>query len=542
MGDNTIQSVNSQVAARLAAEAAARQAEEAAKREAAKLAALQKQASTPKGNAPVKDTFEAPRAKGGVNLFGGNTPATPVVAQTLTPEPEVARSGGASGSTDIPPTGPLTVEQATAEVKRLLSSNLIDDVTHGDLMDIEAILRRVPADQVSQVVANLSDAELGQWVEDLNDPGLLGGGPFRGLNTEERGTLFTFLVDNLAPSQAGRFFTALDKPEQMVEFGEAYIQRGDVHERLGFLMSVGQTSFPESERAASGQVIASAMDSLTSDPGRLALGVRMLSEQNLQDGLLKAAGVAWNGMGPFGGQLQYTNMGRLQRITDALASTEDHQARAAMFDGMGYVLGEMVRGQDAVQDKEAVADQMSGMMTNLLSDDLGLVISHLSGANGYDPSGSALTTYAREQMRDGGGTLGGLAEQIRGLDLQAPGPDGRYDNAFLAGYFAGSVIRAADSLTSTDLMGPDAAALLSIANLVVSFRTDPATGMLLSSALSEAERASIGQAMSQGAEAVRNTLLDLLGVKLSPGNDNGTSVGAFEQGLFAVYGAELYGN
>ncbi|MCP3144318.1 hypothetical protein [Pyxidicoccus xibeiensis] len=534
MGDSKIQSGNSQLAARLAAEAAARQAAEAAKREAAKQAALQKPASTPRGNTLVKDGFEAPRTQGRLNLTGDTaSPATLAL-------PMAFGGGEVRQSRDLPASGPLTPEQATAEVQRLLSSNLIDDVSHDDLMAIEAVLRRVPADQVSQVVANLSDAELEQWVSDLNDPGLLGGGPFRGLNTEERSGLFTFLADNLAASQAARFFTTLDRPEQMVEFGEAFIQRGDVHDRLGFLMSVGQTSFSEGERAASGQVIAAALDSLTSDPGRLAIGVRMLSEQNLQDGLLKAAGVGFNPMGPFGGQLQYTQMDRLQRIVGAVAGTEDHEARAAMFDGMGYVVREMVRGQTPVQDMEAVADQMTGMMTGLLSDDLGSVISHLSGANGLDPTGSALTTYAREQMLDGGGTLGVLAEQMRGRDLHAAGADGRYDNAFLAGYFAGAVLRAVDSLTPADLLGPNAA-LLDLANLVVSFRTDPATGTLLAAVVSEAERASIGQAMSQGTEAVRNAILDLLGMELSPGNDNGTSLGGFEQGLFAVYGAELYG-
>lgn len=530
MGDSTIQPGYGQSAARFAAEAAARQAAEAAKLEAAKQAALQRQAPAAKGQPLVRDTFEAPRTRGGVNLSGGNAPSTT----------GFARWEGGNGSSGIPATGPLTVPQAQAEVKRLLSSNALDDVTHDDLMGIQAVLGRVPADQVNSVVAGLSDAELEQWVEDLNDPGLAGGGPFRGLSTEERGELFTFLADNLEPAQAGRVFTALDSPEQMVEFGESFIQRGDVHDRLGFLMAVGETSFPDSERAASGQVLASAMDALTSDPGRLAIGVRALSEQNLQDGLLKAAGPAWNGMGPLGGQLQYTDLGRLQRITGAVASTEDHQARAAMFDGMGFVLGDMVRGQHAVQDKEAVADQVSGMMTNLLSDDLGMVLTHLSGANGYDPTGSSFTTYAREQMLDEGGALSDLAGQMGELNLHSPGPNGRYDTAFVAGYFAGSVIRAADSLTAAELLGPDKAFALELAKLVVSFRTDPATGTLLSGAMSAAEQASVEKALSEGAGSVRNAVLDLLGMELSPGNDNGTPLGAFEQGLFAVYGAALY--
>ncbi|MBN8226825.1 hypothetical protein JYK02_04800 [Corallococcus macrosporus] len=105
---------------------------------------------------------------------------------------------------------------------------------------------------------------------------------------------------------------------------------------------------------------------------------------------------------------------------------------------------------------------------------------------------------------------------------------------------AGSMIRAADSLTAAELGGPDIEFARGLANLGMSFRTDPATGTLLSGVLSEAERVSVDKALSEGAGAVRRAVLDLLGMELSPGNDNGTPLGAFEQGLFAVYGAALY--
>lgn len=551
MGDSRIQSGNSQLAARQAAEAAARQAAEAAARQAAEAAArqaaeaakqaLQKAAAALKGQALVKDGFDAaPRAKGGVSLFGGASTSTPVSAVPLMNTPVVAQAGGVSQTAGIPATGPLTVEQATAEVKRLLSSNLIDDVTHDDLMAIEAILRRVPADQVNAVVTGLSDAELRQWVEDINDPGLAGGGPFRGLDSTERGRLFSFLADTLQGSQAGRFFTALDRPEQMSEFGEAFIQRGDVHDRLGFLISIGQTSFPDSERPASRWVIGLALDSLTSDPGRLAIAVRTLSEQNLQDGLLGAAGPQWNGMGPFGGQREYVNMDRLRRISDAVASTEDHQARAALFEGLAGFLRDEVRGPTPVQFMEDIADQVSGMMTGLISDDLASLVRHMSGEGGLDPHGTAFTTYAREQLRDGGGTLGSLLQQMRELGLQEPGANGKYDNAFLGGFFAGSVLRAVDQLTREDVMGVDATFLLDLTHFIVGYRMESGIAIMLEALLTEVERQTIDKAMNEGGVALRNTILDLLGIQLSPGNDNGTALGAFEQGLFAIYGEHLY--
>lgn len=468
------------------------------------------------------------------NVFS-NPPNSPARQQAI-------EAAGLSGIAEVSVADPPTPEEALAQIQELLKDGLFNDVSHDDMMAIENILRSLPPDQINGVVAGLSDAEIAKWVEDLNDPGIAGMGPWVGLNDTERASLFDLLANNLDPSQAGRYFTALDRPEQMVEFGEAYLDQGDVHERLGFLVSIGNTTFPDGERSASASVIATGLDSLISDPGRLAIAVRGLSSQNLQDALLVESGLWFNDSinTPFSlGQYQFDNMGRLERLTDALATTEDYVARAKVFDGLGDIVRTVVRGDKPVLFPDEVANQMTGMMTDMISNDLPSIVRELSGSAGIDPLGASFVTYAKEQLRQGGGSLGELAGQMRALDLNDP--NNNYGNAFLSGYFAGAVLKAADTLTPEELLGPDYAAMMGVVDLILAFRADPVTGIVAEAAISEAERASIEAAMRNGGAAVREALLQALGVEISPDNDNGTPVGAFEQGLLAVYGSELYG-
>lgn len=433
--------------------------------------------------------------------------------------------------------GPISTKDAIDQIKRLLEESFPSniDVTHDDLLAISDVLERVPPDQLSAVMAGLSDADLQKWIGEMNSGGILGTG---GLDGSERAELFGLLAQNLDPTQAARFLTALESGEQIAQFGDAYLAQATPDEKVAFLQVIGQTDFPDGERGGTGHVIATALASLTSDPTHLAEAVNVLSQQNLQDGLIAAGEARWNPMGPFGGQQQFQNLGAMQRIVDAIANSGDPRARAASFEALGFVLREVVRGNAPMQDMEAVADSISSMMTTLLGRDPAAVLAQLSGDGGIDPTGKAITAWASEQLRNGGGALGQIAELLRATDLTSPGANNRYDNAFLAGYFAGGVFKAVDSLQVTDLF-PDAA-LLQLASLVVAFRTDPATGILLDGVLSAAERETIERAMREGGASVRRAILGLLGVQLSPGNDNGTAVGGFEQGLFAVYGGELY--
>jgi hypothetical protein len=123
MGDNTIQSSHSQLAARMAVELAARQAAEAARREAAKQA-LQKAVPAVKVQARLKDSFESPRAKGALNLFGGESTPVPI----STPAPVASGTGTATPtSAPVEGTGAVTATPAATPPRTFNSPQELAD-------------------------------------------------------------------------------------------------------------------------------------------------------------------------------------------------------------------------------------------------------------------------------------------------------------------------------------------------------------------------------------------------------------------------------
>lgn len=383
-----------------------------------------------------------------------------------------------SGYVAAPPSQPIVstvstsrVDQAVGAIRDRLEEGWFNDVSHGDLKDINQTLAGLNADERNAVISELSDAELNKWTGELdNGGGVLGMG--EGLSVDERRDLHADLGGSLDATQLERLYNAYDNREQKLELAQGVATHATADVKTDF---VGELAAQITENDSLGGVmisdlgdteglaVAHVLSSLGGNPTALSAAYGKLSDTQLS-GVFEAATQQVMYANMSGGAPTYSyDAGPLADVIDAAATSTDAELKARVFELAGRQM-ETVSGANGIftptLDTAEAAGEIRTSMESLLKSDVNGVIDALE--QDYQ-DGKGMTAFLQETLGQDGGaeTIRGLVDQLaRGNDLSgdllsrftAPiQQDGGvfYPAAERMGYFSGALHQAFEGVNKS---------------------------------------------------------------------------------------------
>lgn len=348
------------------------------------------------------------------------TPLSPSVDTRVLASPV---SGPVAGS---PSTS--RVDQALDTIRDRLDEGFFNDVSQGDLRDINTTLSGLTAEERNAVVSELSNDELNKWTDELDNSGFLGMGG--GLNVDERRDLHTTLGGSLDATQLERVYNAYDNREQKLELAQGVAAHATSDVKTGFIAALApQTTESDGmggvmisdQGDTEGLAVAHVLGSLGGNASALSTAYGSLSDTQLS--AVFEAGTQ---------QTMYTNMqggvptysydaGPLAAAVDAAATSPDAELKARVFELAGRQMAS-VSGANGVLTPSIgtgdAADEIRAGMEGLLKSDVNGVVEALE--QDYQ-AGKGMTAFLQETLGQDGGadTIRGLVDQLaRGNDLK----------------------------------------------------------------------------------------------------------------------------
>ncbi|WP_428156215.1 hypothetical protein [Brevundimonas sp.] len=333
-----------------------------------------------------------------------------------------------------PPSQPLVaqtpvnrVDQALATVRDRLDQGWFNDVSHGDLKDINQTLAGLTADERNAVVSGLSDAELNTWTDELDNGGFLGMG--EGLSADERRDLHASLGGALDATQLERVYNAYDDRAQKLELAQGVAAHATADVKTEFVgeLAAATTENDDLEGVmisdlgdTEGLAVAHVLGSLGGNQTALNDAYGKLSDTQLSS-VFEAATQQTMYANMSGGVPTYSyDAGPLASVVDAAATSTNADLKARVFELAGRQM-DTVSGANGVLTPTVgtgeAADQIRTSMEGLLKSDVNGVVEALE--QDYQ-AGKGMTAFLQETLGQDGGpeTIRGLVDQLaRGNDL-----------------------------------------------------------------------------------------------------------------------------
>lgn len=151
------------------------------------------------------------------------------------------------------PPPPDTTQENVKEIRDLLDGNWFGNVTTEQLRDITRALEQMSPDERNAVIAELTDEELRDWMDEV-------GGAWGGLSGEEKRRLYGALAEGLDGERLARVARAVfeEVPESEQEFIESVIAHADAGTRRELLGALtGDIEADAHDASANGTIITS---------------------------------------------------------------------------------------------------------------------------------------------------------------------------------------------------------------------------------------------------------------------------------------------
>jgi hypothetical protein len=380
-----------------------------------------------------------------------------------------------------------------ASVAQARSSNRVDDavqdiresmkrdhwyqqeLTNGEIKDIARTVKGLSRDEAKQVFAQLSDAEIDKLTRAVDSEGALN---FEGLSKDEKRDFVGDLAAKLDATQFARVARSFGGPQEIADVVAA---RGSTDAKLGFINAYKNDASSQAQPGAWYENIGGVTTRYGNESAR-AIGTVLGSLANDRAGLARAIGATNSATGEFqpgalsreqlravvdasmeqtsrsavsagGASLPVYSFSadRLNRILDAAATGTDAGMKAEVFEAAAQSLGKvqgtggfLTPSADSHQEAAAISDHMGA----LLRTDTRGIIGRLEAS---DPTGNALTPFARQQLADGKtDNLRNMLQELRnGPANNALGHLGNVQNAQDLGYALGAVAAGLKSLSKS---------------------------------------------------------------------------------------------
>jgi hypothetical protein len=355
------------------------------------------------------------------------------------------------------------VDQAVNTIRDRLDEGWFNDVSHGDLQDINATLKNLTPAERNEAIAQLSDAEIEKWTDELDNGGFLGMG--EGLNVDERRDLHAALGESLDSTQLARVYEAYDNRAQKLELAQGVAAHASADVKTDFIDALAAKT-TEADKIGGvmindlgdteGLAVAHVLGSLGGNQTALSEAYGHLGDNQLKS-VVEAATQQTMYANMSGGVPTYSyDAAPLADLVDAAATSTDAQLKARVFEHAGQQLG-TVSGANGlftptIGAKEA-ANEIRTSMEGLLKSDVNGVVEALE--QDYQ-AGKGMTPFLQETLGqdNGADTIRSLVDQLaRGNDLSEnmltrfttpTSQDGGvfYPAAERMGYFSGSLHQA----------------------------------------------------------------------------------------------------
>lgn len=314
-------------------------------------------------------------------------------------------------------------DAAVSQIRNLMRDGgwFEDNLTNDELKQIAGITRGLSSDEANLVVRNLSPDELNTIAGEIDSSGI---GGFNGLSKDEKRDFIGDLAGKLDATQFGRVAKAFDDPQ---EIADIVAVKGATDAKLGFIDAYKDGASSKAQPGAWYENIGGATTRYGNESAR-AIGTVLGSLDHDSDGLARAIGSSNNRTGEFepgilstdqlravvdasmeqtshssGGSLpSYSfDAGRLNNILDAAATSTDAGLKAEVFQAASQSLGKvqgvggfLTPSADSHDEAASISDRMGAL---LRTDTRGIV----NRLEADDPTGNALTPFARQQLADG---------------------------------------------------------------------------------------------------------------------------------------------
>ena len=318
------------------------------------------------------------------------------------------------------------ISNAEHSIRASLQDSLFSDVGHDDLADIASVIGTLGPGEASEVVARLSDREIGVWMRELD--GWLGG-----FSHDEQARLFRDLAARLDPGQLRRV---------IAESGKAG------------LFDAAVADSPPAVRVRLAVMLWGSQS--PADPGWERIGqlVAEVPSRQLEAGLahIPVASLAQDLLGRH--HVEPDGAARLR--LDAMVGVIGRAATFTDPDLKGQLFVEMARQAIAHRSTPAAGESdyedVLGRLSTLLRSDLGPIVGRLN--HDLDPHGNVLSEWIEEmigadRIDELDVLLAGLVGGDRRLDHFAdPGSDPAfpYPNAANLGYYIGAYSLAIEAI------------------------------------------------------------------------------------------------
>lgn len=357
----------------------------------------------------------------------------------------------AGGGGGVPTVDQAKVDAAVNLIKEKLDeSGLFDDVTHGELEEIERAFAGLNPEEANAVFNRLSDSDLRKWADELGSGGWFGTGGFGG---EEKQRLFDMLAGRLDGGNLNRL-ASLFGGDDLKALGRAVAAHATDAAKEAFVRA--QASRAETDGAAAVSV-AEVIGSMGDNPSALQRTLAGLSQSQINKIVEGATQENWVSNFMSGGATVFYDAAPLGRMLEAVASVGDPNTKARFFEPAAARLKEIEDAGGAVEtiggiiySKGDSVNQIRNGLTALLNGDTNGVVGALE-RNLRD--GKGLTMYVKSMINSG--QTQALGEMIARLQTgngrnenaigrfgeMRTGSDGRpyYDNAENLGYLMGAV-------------------------------------------------------------------------------------------------------
>lgn len=333
--------------------------------------------------------------------------------------------------------------------EKLDESGIFNDVTHGELEEIERAFAGLNPDEANAVFSRLSDSDLRKWADELGSNGWFGTGGFDG---GEKTRLFDMLAGKLDGNNLNRL-ASLFGGDDLKSLGRSVAAHSTDAAKEAFVRA--QAARAETDPAAA-VAVAEVIGSMRNNPAleRVLAGLSQSQINKIVEGATQEEYLA-NPM--TGGATIFYDAAPLGRMLDAVASVSDPNIKARFFEPAAAQLKEIEDAGGTVEtiggfiySKGDSVNQIRNGLTNILNSDTTGVVGALERSS---RDGKGLTMYVKSMIN--AGQTQALGEMIARLQTGngenenavtrfgevRTGSDGRpyYDNAENLGYFMGAV-------------------------------------------------------------------------------------------------------
>ncbi|MDO5624728.1 MAG: LysM peptidoglycan-binding domain-containing protein [Pseudomonadota bacterium] len=399
------------------------------------------------------------------------------------PQPQPTSSPTPPTSAPVPASGPdsIKVDQALSDIRDRMRSGFFNPVGADDVKAVQDIVGGLSKQDANAVMKQLSDDELRNLVNEVNDGSLIGGG----LNKQDKTAFFDTMAKQLDGEQLARLSQAFDRSQQgrgvgkldsaddVAALGSAVGRNASTQTKLDYIKAMSANGALADQKSVDGYFFFGGSMSQRSDPQARAVAEVIASmggsptaanralealTPDERAAVVKAAAdpVTYASRGSVTSSYDTTTFQKLMEVT---GKTHNADLKARVFADAASVLKEAESGNLFAPVMADTAAMRQGMHSLLMSDVNG-VVGELA-SNAETRNGTALAIYAKsaleakefDQLADVqvrlslGNDLKGDPVQTFGAATHAPDGSDRYLNAERLGYFAGAMNAATRSIS-----------------------------------------------------------------------------------------------